>query len=213
MRATEGAATFLSGIILAAGASARMGRPKQLLPLGDRCLLQYVLDAAGTSGLGEILLVLGHRAEEIQHAVRLPGKPPTRVVLNPDHAQGQSTSLRLGLRAADPRARAAAILLGDQPWVTGALIDRVAATFVAGDAPVVRPVYCPSEGRQVPGHPVILAREIWPEVEKLDGDRGARELRSSHPEWFFEMFVEGDPPADLDTWDDYRRAVEKWRGL
>jgi molybdenum cofactor cytidylyltransferase len=198
--------SLLSGIILAAGASTRMGRPKQLLPLGDRPLLQHVIDEAAASGLDEIVLVLGHRAEEIQRAIRLPAGRRIHSVVNPEYDHGQSTSLRLGLRSASPRADAAAILLGDQPNVSAQLIDRIAAAFRGGDSSLVRPVYMATDGRRVPGHPVFLARRIWPDVKKLRGDQGARALLSAHPEWLLEVPVEGEPPPDVDTWEDYQRA-------
>ena len=117
---------FLSGIVLAAGSSTRMGRPKQLLPLGGRSLLQRTLDEAAASCLDELILVLGHRSQEILEALRLPVRPPCRAVVNRRYPEGQSSSLVLGLRPTNPAARAAAILLGDQPFVTAALIDRVA---------------------------------------------------------------------------------------
>jgi molybdenum cofactor cytidylyltransferase len=198
---------FISAVILAAGASRRMGRPKLLLPLGSRPLLQYALDAAADSQLDEIVLVLGDRAQELLEAVRLPSRLPVRVVVNEYPGAGQSGSLRLGLRAADPGAGAAAILLGDQPGVTGRLIDRVAETFRSAEAPVVRPVYSVSR-RRVPGHPVLVARRIWSEVERLRGDTGLRRLLARRPEWLLEVPVEGEPPADVDTPESYRLALE-----
>lgn len=214
MPAAKGEETrFLSGVILAAGASTRVGQPKQLLPLGDRPLLQRVLDEAAASCLDEVILVLGHRAEEIRAAIQLPSGHPIRVAINPDYTRGQSTSLRLGLRSANPRAEAAAVLLGDQPQITARLIDRVAAAFQTAGSPLVRPVYSGSGGRRVPGHPVFLARRIWPEVEKLRGDQGARALLSAHPEWLLEVPVEGEPPGDIDTWEDYQRAANAARAL
>jgi molybdenum cofactor cytidylyltransferase len=202
------AAAFVTGVILAAGASRRMGCPKLLLPLGDRPLLQHVLEAAAASRLDEIVLVLGDRAAVVLDAIRLPSRRPVRVAVNEGPASGQSSSLRLGLRSADPRASAAAILLGDQPGVTGPLIDRVVAAFLGDGAPVVRPVYCGSHERRVPGHPVLVARRIWPEVETLRGDEGMRGLLARRPEWLFEVSVEGEPPGDVDTPEDYRSAAE-----
>jgi molybdenum cofactor cytidylyltransferase len=199
--------SFLSGVILAAGASRRMGRPKLLLPLGDRPLLQHALDAAAASRLDEIVLVLGDRAAEVLDAIRLPSRLPVRVAVNEDPASGQSSSLRLGLRTADPRASAAAILLGDQPRVTGPLIDRVVAAFLGAGAPVARPVYCDSHERRVPGHPVLVARRVWPELESLRGDEGMRGLLARRPEWLLEVPVEGAPPGDIDTPKDYRSAA------
>lgn len=199
---------FLSGVVLAAGASTRMGWPKQLLPLGDRCLLERVVDEVAGSRVNEIILVLGHGAEEIRGNIRLPeAERPCRVVLNHDYGQGQSGSLKLGLGATDPRAVAAAILLGDQPGVTHALIDRVVAAFLAAGLPAARPVYDGAGRGRVPGHPVVLARRLWPHVDALAGDEGARALLAAHPEWLLEVPVEGQAPADVDTEEDYRRAV------
>lgn len=199
---------FLSGIILAAGASSRMGRPKQLLRLGSRCLLEHVLEAAVASCLDEIILVLGCRAAEIREALRFPRARAVQVVDNPDYAQGQSSSIRLAIRLASPRAAGAGILLGDQPQITSRLIDMVAAAFRAAATPIVRPVYT---GR-VPGHPVFLARRIWPEIDQLQGDEGARSLITRHPEWLTEVAVAGAPPADIDTREDYERAVDMFQG-
>ncbi len=198
---------FLSGIILAAGASTRMGRPKQLLPLGDRCLLQHVIDAAAASCLDEIIVVLGHCAEEIRETLQLPASGTVRIVVAADYAQGQSASLRAGLRAVSPESNAAAILLGDQPQVTREIIDRVAREYVNSESAIARPVYTDPDGGRVPGHPVLLARRIWPEVEKLEGDQGARTLISAHPQWVSEIPIEGGPPVDIDTAEDHQHAA------
>ena len=197
---------LLSGIILAAGASSRMGRPKQLLPLRGRPLLQCVLDEAIASRLDEVVLVLGNQAEAIREALELPEGSRVRIVVNADWARGQSTSLRLALRRARPSAAAAAILLGDQPGVGAALIDRVARAFLDAGLPAARPVYSGADGSRIPGHPVLLARRIWSEVDKLGGDEGARALLASRADWLLQIPVEGEPPADIDTWEDYRRA-------
>lgn len=197
---------FLSGIILAAGASTRMGRPKQLLPLGGRSLLQRTLDEAAASCLDELILVLGHRFQEILDALRLPVRPPCRVVLNRHYQEGQGSSLVLGLNSTDPAARAAAILLGDQPFVTAALIDRVARAFLKAGFPAARPVYVGSAGERVPGHPVFLARSTWAELARLGGDRGARDLLKDRPDWLHEVPLGGRAPLDIDTSEDWQRA-------
>jgi molybdenum cofactor cytidylyltransferase len=204
--AEEAGISFLSGIILAAGASSRLGRPKPLLPLRGRPLLQHVLDAAVASRLDEIVLVLGNQADEVREALELPEGSRVRVVVNADWARGQSTSLRLALRRARPSATAAAILLGDQPGVGAALIDRVARAFLDAGLPAARPVYSAADGSRIPGHPVLLARRIWSEVDKLGGDEGARSLLAARADWLLQVPVQGEPPADIDTWEDYRRA-------
>ncbi|MEX0799972.1 MAG: nucleotidyltransferase family protein [Dehalococcoidia bacterium] len=199
----------VAGVILAAGGSARMGEPKQLLPLDGRPILQHVIDAAQSSCLGEIVVVLGAEAEAVGAALRLPER--ARTVVNPGFAEGQSTSLRAGLRSLDDEVEAAAVLLGDQPGVSAELIDRVVAAYRAGGRPVARPVYTTSGSRTVPGHPVVLSRAVWPEVEKLTGDQGARALLARHDDWLLEAPIEGEPPPDIDTREDYRRAAAGYR--
>jgi molybdenum cofactor cytidylyltransferase len=196
---------FLTGVVLAAGVSARMGRPKQPLLVGERCLLQFAVDAALASRLDEVVVVLGHRAEEIRAAIALPEGGRARAVVNPDFARGVSSSLQRGLRAADARSQALAVLLGDQPFVDAALIDRVAEAFLAADAPLARPVYPDAAGE--PGHPVFVARRLWPRIEELSGDLGARALIAERPDWLLEVPVAGEPPLDVDTWQDYQRAA------
>jgi len=194
------------GLVLAAGAARRMGRPKQLLPLGGRALLQHVVDAAAASALGDVVIVLGHEADAIEAALRLPAR--ARVVRNPDHAEGQSTSLRHGLAAAPADATAAAVLLGDQPGIGPAVIDAVLAGFATAGTAAVRPVWRGADGRAHPGHPVVLGRALWPAVAELRGDRGARALFERHPEWVTPVAMAGEPPADVDDDEDYRRACE-----
>jgi molybdenum cofactor cytidylyltransferase len=187
----------ISGVVLAAGTSSRLGRPKQLLELEGRPLLQHVLDAAAASGLDEVVVVLGHDSERIASTLELP--PGTRVVVNHDYEAGQSTSLRAGLDSVDPRADAAAILLGDQPRLTSSAIRKALDAFRAREAPIMRALW---QGQ--PGHPVVLARSEWGSVKKLKGDKGARDLVAASAR--VEVIEMGEPPvADVDTWEQYER--------
>jgi molybdenum cofactor cytidylyltransferase len=185
-------------VILAAGTSSRLGRPKQLLELRGRPLLQHAVDAASEAGLDEILVVLGHEAGEVAAALSLP--EAGRSVVNPNYVEGQSSSLRAGLLAVSVEARAAVVLLGDQPAISPAAIRAVVSTYEETGGPVVQAAY---GGR--PGHPVLFDRRIWPEIETVEGDVGARDILSVHPEWVTMVDVGGDPPLDVDTWGDYRR--------
>lgn len=193
------------GIVLAAGASRRMGQPKQLLPLDGRPLLQHVIDAAAASRLGEIVVVLGHEAAAVRQAIRLPAR--ARLVVNDRYADGQSGSLACGLAAAGSDPVAAAVLLGDQPRVGPTLIDTILAAFLAGTSAAVRPVWRDRSDRARPGHPVVLARRVWADVARLTGDRGARALFETHPDWVRELAIAGDPPADIDEPCDYRQMA------
>jgi molybdenum cofactor cytidylyltransferase len=170
-----------------------------VLDLGGRPLLQHVVDAACAVGLDEVIVVLGHQAGEVAAALRLPSV--ARTVVNPDYAEGQSTSFRAGLRTLGPEARAAVILLGDQPGIAPGAIRAVVEAYERGGGPVVQAAY----GRRQ-GHPVLFDRRIWPELEALTGDVGAREILSLHPEWMTTVDVGGEPPQDVDTWEDFRRV-------
>jgi len=209
MTTIEGAGRpFVSGVVLAAGASIRMGRPKQLLDVAGRPLLQHVVDAALASSLDEVIVVLGSCADEIEAALRLDGR--ARAVVNPDFAAGQITSLRCGVAAASAEACAVAILLGDQPTLRSEAIDAAIAAFLASGARAARPVYSDAGGR--PGHPVLLAREIFHELEPLRGDQGARALFSPRRPGVIELPVAGEPPPDIDTPEDFARIAASLRG-
>jgi molybdenum cofactor cytidylyltransferase len=192
----------ISGVVLSAGSSTRLGRPKQLLPLRGRPLLQHVLDAAAAADLHEVVVVLGHRAAQISEALVRP--PRGRVVVNPAHDRGQSTSLRAGLAALGPEVGAALVLLGDQPEVRVEAIRAVRAAWEAGQGPVVRAAY---GGR--PGHPLVLDRSLWPAIAELEGDLGAREAVRAHPDWVAAVEVGGEPPPDVDTEKDYERLLRR----
>lgn len=192
------------GILLAAGSSSRMGRPKQLLSLEGRPLLQHALDRLADAEVGPLILVLGHAAPEVQAALRLP--PGTRVVVNPEYASGQASSLQVGLQAAG-EAKAAVILLGDQPGISSEAVREAVALLRATGGPIVRAVYGEPEGREVPGHPVVLHRRVWSELAGLQGDEGARAVMERHPQWVVPLRLQVPPPLEVDTWEDYLRVA------
>jgi molybdenum cofactor cytidylyltransferase len=189
----------ISGVVLAAGTSSRLGRPKQLLDLGGRLVLQRVLDAALASSLDEVVVVLGHAAEEVRAALSIAER--VRIAMNPDYREGQATSLRAGLRALNHDSEAAVILLGDQPGIRPDAIDAVIDTWRSGAGPIVQASYL---GR--PAHPTLLAREVWTELEGLTGDEGARTFITAHRGQRTLTEVGHAPPEDIDTEEDYRRA-------
>lgn len=194
---------MISGVVLAAGRSSRLGRPKQLLPLDGEPLLAHVLRNAASSALDEVVLVLGHEAAAVGATVGAWGQ---RVVVNDDHAAGQSTSVRAGLAAVDGGAEAVLFLLGDQPGVTPAVIDALIAAFRASEAPVVIPAY---GGRR--GNPVLFGRELFPELARVGGDEGARGVVRAHKAVALVVPVgDGPPPRDVDTEEDYAALLAGW---
>lgn len=192
----------VTGIVLAAGSSSRLGQPKQLLDFEGRPLLQHAIDAMESSGLVDIVVVLGHRADEIARAVETG--PGTRTVVNPDYARGQATSLRAGLDAADESSEAAVVILGDQPAINGLMVRTVVETYLGTGAKVVQAAF---SGK--PNHPTLFDRELWPDLQAIQGDQGAREVLKKHPEWVVKVEFGGELPGDLDTWEDYERLTGK----
>jgi molybdenum cofactor cytidylyltransferase len=212
-----------------------MGKTKQLLPLDGLPLLAHAVRAAEASTLAEVVVVLGHDATAV--AAALPRRR-ARIVINPRHADGQSTSLQAGLLALGPAIDAAVILLGDQPRVRAEVIDAIIATYArawagpdngqAGGAweaaapqsdplplatvPHVRPlVIVPTYGGQ-DGHPVLLQRSLWPEIMAIRGDEGARSVLRAHRAETLRLEVgrEGEaPPRDVDTLADYHSLQEE----
>jgi molybdenum cofactor cytidylyltransferase len=193
---------MIGGIVLAAGTSSRLGRPKQLLDLSGRPVLQWVLDAARASALDDVVVVLGHAAREIQEAVTFDQR--VRPVMNPDFAQGQSTSLRAGLGALAEETEAAVIMLADQPGLRPDAIDAVIGSWRRKGRPVVQASY---SGK--PAHPTLLARQLWPELAARSGDEGARGFIASRRSSRTLVEVGGRPPDDIDTEEDYRRVLSQ----
>jgi molybdenum cofactor cytidylyltransferase len=175
-----------------------MGRPKQLLPLAGKSVLQHVIDVAAEGRLAELLVVLGHRAQEVAASVRLP--PRGRFVFCSSYRSGQSASLRAALRALGPDIGAVVILLGDQPGVPASAIRALVACYGRERGKALLASYAGARS-----HPVLLDRATWREVRRLRGDVGGRAILARHPEWIRVVEVGGRPPPDLDTWRDYQR--------
>ncbi len=190
------AADEICALILAAGGSARLGRPKQLEDWGGRPLLEHVVRLVEDWPVATITVVLGAAAEEILEAVDFGD---ATVVLNPEWQAGISSSLRVGLDALtrSPRAAGAFVVLGDQPAVPRSVVERLLAEYRAGTTQAVVPRY-----RYTRGNPVLFDRSLWARLMSLEGDQGARTLLQAHPEWVTEVWVDHLPPRDVDTESD-----------
>jgi molybdenum cofactor cytidylyltransferase len=183
---------LIAGVVLAAGGASRFGSPKQLADLDGLPLLQHAVDAvAAVPVLDPVVVVLGADAERVRAAVSLRA---ARAVVCTDWAEGMAASLRCGVEAVGD-CEWIVVVLGDQPRVTPQVIAAVVehARSAPAGTTAVRPTY---DG--VPGHPVALGRAMLPEVARLSGDVGARELLAGATVRTFEAAGLCDP-ADVDT--------------
>jgi molybdenum cofactor cytidylyltransferase len=180
-----------AGLVLAAGRARRFGSDKLSATLEGRPLLQHVIDAAAAAALTPLIVIVG----EVERRLEWRGARPLR---NPDPDRGLSSSLRLGLDelAAEAEVGRAVVLLGDQPRVSVAVIERLLSA--ATDRPMVVPRY--ADG--APGNPVVLERAVWPLAAALGGDRGMSQLFAARPDLVAYVDMPGtnpdvDTPADL----------------
>ena len=189
-----------AGIILASGSSTRFGRPKQLLKLKGRYLLEYVLNAALESQLNHVVLVLGHEYQRILHTL---GTRTTherlQVVINHRYLEGQSRSLQAGLLKIRQTFPAAMFLLGDQPLLNSNTIDHMLDRFRYSGKDICVPVY---KGKR--GNPTIFNRVLYDQLMAIEGDIGARDLIRANPERVLDIemddplcFFDIDSPKDL----------------
>ncbi|MGB5978176.1 MAG: nucleotidyltransferase family protein [Cyclobacteriaceae bacterium] len=186
-------------IILAAGSSSRLGRPKQLLTFRNKPLLQHVIDTAGPFPFATRVLVLGAHAGDISGKIATKTFTP---VMNPGWATGMGTSISKGLKQAllqVPELQHVLILLSDQPFLSKDLIQKLIRTHLAGDKPVTA-----SEYNGVTGVPAAFSEELFADLLNLDGDRGANALIAGHPANVV-PFDKGD--IDIDTMEDYRKLT------
>ncbi|WP_330466671.1 nucleotidyltransferase family protein [Micromonospora zamorensis] len=186
---------FLTGLVLAAGASVRLGEAKQLLPYRGRTLLDATVDLARSCGFDQLLVTLGGAASGIRDRVDLTG---CQVVENPAFSTGCGSSVSTAARAVDPRADALVLLLGDQPGVRAADVRRVA------EAATPLAVCRYANGL---GHPFRFGRAVLPELYDLHGDKAVWKLLQSGRHPVTEVPVDGPVPIDVDTRADYHRLL------
>ena len=191
------AETFVTGLVLGAGGSTRLGRPKQLLPYGDRPLLEHTLNTARDCGFDQLVVPIGGAAAEVRERVDFSG---AEVVLNQAYGEGCSSSIAAALDAVNQRCDVLVLMLGDQP---GVMPDTVRTLLEGrGDAPLAVCRYV--DGR---GHPIAFARSVFPRLADLHGDKGVWRLLDERAGDVVEVPIAGNVPLDVDTPEDYRAVL------
>jgi molybdenum cofactor cytidylyltransferase len=184
---------FVAGLVLAAGGSSRLGRPKQTLPFNGTTLLGHVLDSARACGFDQLVVALGGARDEVRAKVDLHGAD---VVENESYGEGCSSSIAAALPALDPRCDVLVLMLGDQPGVGPTIVRTLLARH--GEAPMAVSRY--EDGR---GHPFAFRRSVFEELAGLHGDKAVWKLIERRPDDVVEVRVPGRVPPDVDTWADY----------
>ena len=190
----------ISGIILAAGLSTRMGELKQLLLFGQSTIIETVIDNLLGSKLDEVIVVLGHEAEKIRAQIQ---HKPVQIITNPDYREGMLTSAQCGVRALPQHVDAFALTLVDLPLITSDLINRVVEAYHQTEKGIVIPSY-----NYRRGHPVIFHRRYADEILALrDESGGVRSLYKRYAGDIHYVTVDTDRILmDVDNREDYEKA-------
>jgi molybdenum cofactor cytidylyltransferase len=184
---------FVCGLVLGAGGSQRLGRPKQLLPYGDGTLLGHVVETARGCGFDQLVVAIGGGADEVRASVDLSG---AEVVVNDAYGEGCSSSIAAALRVV--KGDVLVLMLGDQPGVTVATVR----ALLAGRDDAALAVCRYDDGR---GHPIAFARSVFGDLANLHGDKGVwRLLDRGDPA---EVRIPGAIPLDVDTEEDYEAVL------
>jgi molybdenum cofactor cytidylyltransferase len=190
-----------AGVILAAGAAARMGQPKLLLPWQGQPLIRHVVQIGLHAGLDPLVVVTGAGAQDLQAALR---GLPVQFAHNPEWKSGQSSSVRVGIQALPQQVQAVIFLLGDQPFVSGELLQALVKTYVLTRPQILAPFVA---GKR--SNPVLFDRALFEAMCGMVGDAGARNLFAQVPPtpmpWSDERLS-----FDVDTPEDYRRLLEEF---
>jgi molybdenum cofactor cytidylyltransferase len=190
---------MVSAVVLAAGRAQRMGEQKLLLPLGNKPVLQWVLESALASDVHEVICVVRDLVAA-HHGIALASQR-LHWLVNYAADRGQSTTIVAGLWAIDPKSAGALFLVGDQPMIPKQLVDSLIARFRKSAASIIAPGF-----RGQTRNPVLFRRDLFPELLKLTGDRGGRVLiekyrdKTEIVDWTDEVSF-----MDIDDREDYER--------
>jgi molybdenum cofactor cytidylyltransferase len=188
---------IVTGLVLAAGSSSRLGEPKQLLPFRGTTLLGATLDVARQCEFDQLLVTVGGAAADVQAAVDFTG---TEIVENREFGSGCGSSISAAIARVDGATEGIVLMLGDQPGVSAETVRRLIDQGRTSQVAVCH--Y--ADGR---GHPFWFARSVFDDLLTLHGDKAVWKVLESGRYSVTEVGIEGRVPIDVDTWDDYEALL------
>jgi molybdenum cofactor cytidylyltransferase len=197
---------MITAVILSAGESSRMGRPKALLSVDGVRFIEKIVSSFQSTRAGKTVVVLGHQADEMRRKI---ADLPVAITVNNDYKKGQLSSLVAAIREIERWPASAGVdgilvHLVDHPYINAALVNLMIERFYESKKLIVVPRY---RGRR--GHPVIFSRALFPELVNAPLDQGAKTVVHAHREDTLEIDTEDEGVViDIDTPDEYRRFVE-----
>jgi molybdenum cofactor cytidylyltransferase len=197
---------MIVAVILSAGESSRMGRPKALLPIEGVRFVEKIVSALKSTDVGNIIVVLGHNAEEMRQKI---SDLPVTILINHDYKQGQLSSLQVAIRHLESSSEGSPVdgilvHLVDHPYISATLVDLMIKRFYETKKLIVVPRF---QGRR--GHPVIFARALFSELLAAGPDQGAKPVVHAHRDDTLEIDTEDEGVLiDIDTPEEYRLRVK-----
>jgi molybdenum cofactor cytidylyltransferase len=195
---------MIAAVVLSAGESSRMGRPKALLPIDGQTFIERIVAALKHAKLGKIIVILGHNASELQAKII---HLPVEILINLDYKRGQLSSLQLAIRylQADPDCDGILVHLVDHPYIDPGLIEEMIRRFDQTKRKIIVPKF---RGKR--GHPVIFSRELFSELLSAPMDQGAKAVVNAHLAETLEIDTEEEGIAvDIDTPELYQQHVRR----
>jgi molybdenum cofactor cytidylyltransferase len=194
---------MIVAVVLAAGESSRMGRPKALLPIDGQTFIERIVAALKETRVGKVMVILGHNAEEMRRRIE---HLPVEILVNPDYKLGQLSSLQVAIRHFEKEADCDGMLvhLVDHPYIDAKLVNIMIERFHAGGKLIV----VPRHGNQR-GHPVIFSRRLFAELLAAPVDQGAKAVVNAHRDDTLEIDTQDSGvTVDIDTPELYRQHVK-----
>jgi molybdenum cofactor cytidylyltransferase len=189
-------------IILAAGESKRMGRPKMLLSINGKTMIEQVINNVTSSNTDNIIVVLGAHHDLLVDLIK---KTEVEYCINGNYKDGMLSSIHCGFKNLPSDFEAAIIFQGDQPLIPPSVINIIIAAYKETDEGIVIPIH---KGKR--GHPILIDRKYIDEIEKLKSSEGLRSLSYKHPDDVLE--IETDEPGilrDFNTYEDFQKEFNQ----